>query len=148
MFRESCYQCKYANLKRSGDITIGDFWGIGTHGIPFRQKQRYGISLVLSNTDKGKRMIEALKDDCYFEERTLEEGLANQHNLKAPSARPTERDVSVRDFISDMSLLEYGKKYHLLPRRKYLYLTESFIKDCMIEWGFFDVMKELVYKIK
>ena len=92
--------------------------------------------------------FEALKDDCYFEERTLEEGLANQHNLKAPSARPTERDVSVRDFISDMSLLEYGKKYHLLPRRKYLYLTESFIKDCMIEWGFFDVMKELVYKIK
>ena len=69
--------------------------------------------------------IETLKDDCYFEERTLEEGIANQHNLKVPSARPTERGASVHDFISDMSLLEYGKKYHLLPRRKYLYLTES-----------------------
>ena len=42
-------QCKYANLKRPGDITLGDFWGIGTHGIPFKQSQRYGISLVLSN---------------------------------------------------------------------------------------------------
>ena len=30
----------------------------------------------------------------------------------------------------------------------YLYLTESLIKDCMIDWGIFDVMKELVYKIK
>lgn len=148
LFRESCYQCKYANLKRPGDITLGDFWGIGTHGIPFKKSQRYGISLVLSNTDKGKRMIETLKDDCYFEERTLEEGIANQHNLKVPSARPTERGASVHDFISDMSLLEYGKKYHLLPRRKYLYLTESLIKDCMIDWGIFDVMKELVYKIK
>lgn len=93
-------------------------------------------------------MIETLKDDCYFEERTLEEGITNQHNLKVPSARPTERGASVHDFISDMSLLEYGKKYHLLPRRKYLYLTESLIKDCMIDWGIFDVMKELVYKIK
>ena len=148
LFRESCYQCKYANLKRPGDITLGDFWGIGTHGIPFKQSQRYGISLVLSNTDKGKRMIKALKDDCYFEARPLDEGIANQHNLKAPSTRPAERNASVLDFISATSMLEYGKKYHLLPRHKYLYLMESFIKDCMIDWGIFDAMKELVYKIK
>ena len=35
-----------------------------------------------------------------------------------------------------------------LAKVQYLYLTESLIKDCMIDWGIFDVMKELVYKIK
>lgn len=148
LFRESCYQCKYANLNRTGDITLGDFWGIGTHGIPFSQSQRYGISLVLSNTEKGNQIIEALKDTCYFEKRTIEEGIADQHNLKYPSGRPAERDMSVHDFISELSLLEYGKKYHLLPKHKYLYLIKSYMKDCMIDWGIFDAVKELVYKIK
>lgn len=27
--RENCYHCKYTNGKRTGDITIGDYWGIG-----------------------------------------------------------------------------------------------------------------------
>ena len=26
--RENCYHCKYTNGKRTGDITIGDYWGI------------------------------------------------------------------------------------------------------------------------
>lgn len=148
LFRESCYQCKYANLNRPGDITLGDFWGIGTHEIPFKQSQRYGISLVLSNTDKGYQMLEKIKDNCYLEKRTFKEAIADQHNLKYPSSRPTERNSSVLDFNSDMTLLEYGKKYHLLPKHKYLYLIESCIKDCMIDWGIFDIIKEFFYKIK
>lgn len=27
-YRESCYQCKYTNLNRPADLTIGNFWGI------------------------------------------------------------------------------------------------------------------------
>lgn len=27
-YRESCYQCPYANTKRVGDLTVGDFWGV------------------------------------------------------------------------------------------------------------------------
>lgn len=28
IYRENCYTCPYANLKRVADLTIGDFWGI------------------------------------------------------------------------------------------------------------------------
>ena len=28
IFNESCYACPFANEKRCGDITLGDFWGI------------------------------------------------------------------------------------------------------------------------
>lgn len=27
-YRESCYQCVFAQGERAGDITIGDFWGL------------------------------------------------------------------------------------------------------------------------
>ena len=28
IFRENCYNCKYARIERISDITIGDFWGL------------------------------------------------------------------------------------------------------------------------
>ena len=28
MDRQSCYICKFNNIKRVGDVSIGDFWGI------------------------------------------------------------------------------------------------------------------------
>lgn len=27
-YRESCYQCRYADTNRVGDLTCGDFWGV------------------------------------------------------------------------------------------------------------------------
>ena len=33
-YRENCYKCRYARKERVGDITIGDFWGLGDD-IPF-----------------------------------------------------------------------------------------------------------------
>ena len=27
-YRENCYSCKYAGKKRTGDITLGDYWGV------------------------------------------------------------------------------------------------------------------------
>ena len=29
--RESCYDCKYANIDRVGDITLGDFWNVADY---------------------------------------------------------------------------------------------------------------------
>ncbi len=28
IYRENCYQCPYAKRERTGDFTIGDYWGI------------------------------------------------------------------------------------------------------------------------
>ncbi len=62
MCRHSCEHCKYANmiLKRMGDISAGDFWGIGQ----MYKKSLYsplGVSLVLLNSPKGKKIYNELE---------------------------------------------------------------------------------------
>lgn len=148
LFRECCYQCKYANLNRPSDITLADFWGIGNYGRKFIPSQTHGISLVLANSNQGNDLINALSINSYIEQRELDEALHEQHNLKEPSKRPIGRDMSVKDFTSGMSLLDFAKKYKLLPPNKYRYLINSKLKDLLIDFGVFDLIKEISNKIK
>lgn len=56
--RKSCGTCKYASLKRTGDLTIGDFWGIAKIAPHFPSKN--GVSLLMPNTQKGLEILEQL----------------------------------------------------------------------------------------
>lgn len=146
LFRKCCYDCKFATVNRPADITLADFWGIGNYGVEFKPNQTHGVSLVLANDEKGKNVLSQLKD-VYLEKRTLDEALHEQHNLKEPSARPSGRETSALDFVSDMPLLDFAAKYGLLPRNKAKYLFMSKIKDCLIDWGAFDVLKNMINKL-
>lgn len=53
----SCTRCRYANLKRPGDLTLGDFWGIQKL-IPNFLRPQVGVSEVLVNTKKGQELFE------------------------------------------------------------------------------------------
>ena len=51
--RPSCYDCRFTTVNRQGDITLGDFWGIGRK-YPERDDDK-GISLIIVNTEKGEK---------------------------------------------------------------------------------------------
>lgn len=91
-FRENCHQCVYAGVKRVGDWTIGDFWGVGAY-----QKTQIvgkeGVSLLMVNTDKGNRLLQEVKDAFILEKRTLSEAVRGNANLKSASARPKNKDL-------------------------------------------------------
>jgi formate hydrogenlyase subunit 6/NADH:ubiquinone oxidoreductase subunit I len=53
--RESCYNCAYANLKRQGDLTIGDFWGVDKYIDGINDKK--GLTLVLANNVHGEWLL-------------------------------------------------------------------------------------------
>jgi coenzyme F420-reducing hydrogenase beta subunit len=89
-FRECCYQCVYSNTDRVGDITIGDFWGIGKNHPDFFTPK--GVSSVFVNTNKGRELLELIKQNGKVEKATLQEGLIKQGNLVKPSGRPENRD--------------------------------------------------------
>ena len=57
--RLSCGSCKYAGMNRIGDITLGDFWGIGK--IDKNLDDRKGTSLVIINTKKGRDIFLRVK---------------------------------------------------------------------------------------
>ena len=78
-YRESCYQCAYANMSRVGDLTVGDFWGIAKSHPNFNSPK--GVSSVFVNTEKGQKLFEMMRVLAEVEEATLEEGVVKQHNL-------------------------------------------------------------------
>ena len=52
MLRKSCYSCKYKDISRCADLTIGDFWGVAK-----QQARHDGLSIVLVNTSKGEELL-------------------------------------------------------------------------------------------
>ena len=104
-YRECCYECLYANTNRVGDVTVGDFWGISkSHPKFFSSK---GVSSVFVNTEKGTRLLEAIKANTYIETATLSEAMVKQGNLVKPATRPSSRNyfynhLEDKNFITNM----------------------------------------------
>ena len=106
-YRESCYQCAYANTSRVGDITVGDFWGIAKSHPGFNSPK--GVSSVFVNTEKGQELFEKMKPFAETEQATLKEAMVKQHNLVQPSHRPENRsnfykEIDEPDFVSNLKV--------------------------------------------
>ena len=145
IFRKCCYQCCYAGLPRVGDCTLGDFWGIGRYGIPFKHDTLKGVSLVLANNAKGERMLHLLQD-CFVEERTLQEALIENHNLKYPSVKNSQRERIIEDFLNpNLSLAEIDTRYKLVDHS-----IKAIIKNMVLKLGLFSLVKRIYnwYKVK
>lgn len=139
LFRKSCYHCPFAALPRIGDITIADFWGIGRHGVPFKHDVMKGVSLVIANSERGKRAMEDLGDETFTERRTLEEALVENHNLNHSSAMHPQRDEIIEAFLrDDVTLDEIDTKYHLTDRS-----LKGRVKTWAIKNGLFDQTKRI-----
>jgi coenzyme F420-reducing hydrogenase beta subunit len=59
--RPSCYDCKFKGFPRISDITIGDFWG-AQKAIGEEFDHDLGTSVVLINSEKGKKYFETVKN--------------------------------------------------------------------------------------
>lgn len=58
ILRPSCHACRFKDLNRPSDLTIGDFWGV-ENVLPELSDDK-GISLVLAHTPKGRALLEAV----------------------------------------------------------------------------------------
>lgn len=75
IIRPSCYYCKYKKVIRVGDITIADYWGIDKAIPEFNDNK--GVSLVLVNTEKGKRIFELCKEGIIWKSAKLRDSMQN-----------------------------------------------------------------------
>lgn len=106
MFRPSCYSCKFANIHRPGDITLGDFWGIEKNSDSFNDNK--GVSLVLINTKKGMELFHIAKKNMEIIECKLSNCL--QPTLIKPSTPSANRAQFWNDFYQ-ISFSNLIKKY-------------------------------------
>lgn len=103
--RESCAQCYFTNLKRVGDITIGDFWGIPKDS-PYEDGK--GLSLAIINSPKGDFLINKILTQFCVEESTLENCL--QPQLERP-AKMNPRHKKFRKDYTQKGFLYIAKHY-------------------------------------
>ena len=118
LYRKSCLHCSWATIKRVGDITLGDFWGIekyiNTKGV--------GCSAVLLNTLKGKEVFESIQEQLSWSTLPLKAVVDNNECLQKPSVEHKMRE----HFFVDYRTYGFGyvKKKYMQPNRSY-----RFVKD-------------------
>lgn len=66
--------------------------------------------MVMTNTEKGKAMFDKIKNQLYFEEKTYEDAIIDNHNLIHPDARPKERNFIYNELIK-LSPSDFMRKY-------------------------------------
>lgn len=138
LFRQCCYHCHYSNTHREGDCSLADFWGVGRYGIPFKYDVLKGVSLVLINNAKGESVFNNL-DNTFKEERSLEEALMENHNLKKPSVKNPNRERIIEAFLDDKKTLsDIDKEFGLVDHS-----IKSQVKDFASKLGLFDMIKRV-----
>lgn len=86
-YQECCYSCNYASSERTGDITLGDFWGFDRTKGEFPKKTDCGLSCVLLNTEKGMQFFNSCKDKMTFIQRETTEAVVGNKQLRHPSRK-------------------------------------------------------------
>lgn len=91
--RPSCHQCPYTGNYYS-DITIADCWGIEKIGTPFHDDK--GVSLVILNSEVGKTLFAAVKEELNILECTPKQ--MYQQGFYKPYAKSEQREEFWRDY--------------------------------------------------
>lgn len=116
ILRPSCYSCRYTNLNRPADVTLGDFWGIDDALEGFNDNQ--GVSLLLVNSEKGAAVFDGIREQADCRHVRAEQYLAKNPNLRTPTRRPACRDWVWRAYAEKgfEKLLHRSRQVHLLGR--------------------------------
>ena len=94
ILRPSCHVCKYANLNRCGDITVGDFWGVDKHYPELDDNK--GTSLILINTSKGQELLKEINNEISCTQVKKENCL--KPNLIGPTKEYGLRNLFLNSF--------------------------------------------------
>lgn len=97
--RNSCYNCYFTGTKRVADITLADYWGVDLENIPDKQR-RYGVSLILTNSKKGKKLINDLKKDMEIYPADRQRAIGANQALERPSSVNKNRNRFFAKFES------------------------------------------------
>lgn len=109
-YRPVCYECKYATANRTGDITIGDFWGIENHHPSINTKD--GVSAVLINTSKGHAVFQEIKNNVNFFDTTFDNIAKYNGQLVYPTKKYPKRN-KIYSSLNKWTFEQLASKYLL-----------------------------------
>lgn len=113
--RKSCSDCKFKGYSRVSDITLGDFWGIWD--IAPEMDDNKGTSLVLIQSEKGRKLFESISERIEFKVMTLEQAsLQNPSILKSSPENPKRQHVL--DMIREGRIDELENMFRVVSKEK------------------------------
>lgn len=99
--RDSCYHCPYGNGNHVADITVGDFHDIDKY---IQGTNRFdGVSMVLINTGKGKKLWRAVNEELYTQTVDIEK-LHDDKQIYTGSTREPKLRI---EFVDDLGKLDF-----------------------------------------
>lgn len=128
IYRENCYSCKYAGPFRTGDITIGDYWGVEKEHPEYllvnggSMDQRENLSCVLVNTERGKKMLEKFGFSIQLQPSTFEKVARQNGQLRHPSHRSDKRAFILKTYKEGGYAAVDKWHYKRLGAKRYIYM--------------------------
>lgn len=132
--RPACYECKFAKKERFGDITLGDFWGIGKRYPQWDDDK--GISVVMLNNVNAITAYKKVEEQFEGREESFETARAGQRTLYAPTLKNPNRDAFYKMYV------EKGCEEAL---EHYTYVPSPFVRAyyTVMRWSL-DIIRKLL----
>ena len=134
ILRPACYNCPSKTPNRSSDITLADLWG--AREIKDNIDDDKGLSMVILNTDKGKRVFESVSDSVTAEKIDYSKAIAHNPSAVHSVGIPKNRDkvlndifrIDNPDFAHIARKYDYSNKFTNKIKRKLKYALKTLLK--------------------
>lgn len=132
--RSSCFHCPFTTVRRQGDISLGDFWGIGRRYPDYDDDK--GISMILIDSEKGARLLDRIAPELCLEERDLDLAIAGNKVLVEPIKGEEARNHFYTDYVrngyefamkQNTSVPSVWRQYFFTAMRSCLDLIRKFL---------------------
>ena len=103
ILRDSCYACSFKKINRLSDITLADFWGI--EYVNPKMFDNKGTSLVIVNSEKGRKLFNDIQNEIIQEQVDINEALKYNSSMTS-SVRP---DKNRENFFLNLDKMDFDK---------------------------------------
>lgn len=133
-WRESCYTCNYKSLKRASDMSIGDYWGVEKYHSEFKPKD--GVSVVMINTDQGKRLFEKIKDSVKYVRSEAVYAIERNSLVKEPAEGHHKMPENRGAFFEELRRSDWdtvdkkylGSRHKLMKKQKLTQIPKKLLR--------------------
>ena len=114
LIRPSCGKCRFANLNRVGDLTIGDFKK--KHELLPKAKGIDNFSIIIINSEKGQKVFEQLDNFMEIYPVNFTDVIKTNPPLTAATKLNKNREAFFQDLEKVDSIEETLKRYITSPK--------------------------------
>lgn len=117
--RDSCYKCQFKTLNFMSDIRLADFWGIDN--VKPNYGDKFGTSLVIVSTKKGKELLEKIKEFLEIDCVDISDAIRYNKNCIESCRMPKKREEFFQE-INELNFEKIVERDTIKPRKSNIFI--------------------------